>query len=543
MFVRFFNKIKRRRLIRMMRGYRKLRKGNRLQQVNNLQRELALFNLEIDSKKFSATIMGAGRNSPEIILRQYLLVRVGYTNFTSSLLYASANKNGRILFPLPKKWRIKVEREGFAVNHFGSCVLWQLYLWIMFFYGAIKIYEVIIKSVISIIFSRKNTKTNSISKYSYFSDLTGANLPNININGKHYDVVSWYINWNRKPFGIKSVRHNVIGAEPFNSGKILVDFQDGPIPNFSNWLSIIKYTIWASAAILIAMFDLVRGRWWHAFILNQAALSGKARFVPSNNLAREYMFHNSTWLYRPLWTYDVALRGSEVTLYFYSTNTEYFLTSDNYGPLYFGYKSMTWQKYLVWDTYQKDFIHRAVGSGVRIEIVGPINFNGGLTTLPKLDKPLVAVFDMTPYRASRYCLLVPEDEFHTPAFVNKFLEDIQSSLGKFNLLMAYKPKRDIGKRSHPLYRKMLSSIDQFDNVIKVDPRTSANYLIESSCAVISSPYTSTAVIAKEMGKPSVYYDPSKKLRRGDRAAHGVQIIQSENELNEWLNNVIYKYEF
>ena len=521
-----------------MRRFRILKKSNRLHVINNLHRELALLNLGIDPKKFNSTIMGAGMHSPEIILRQYLLAKFGYTNFISSLLYASGNKNCRILFPLPKKWRMKVEAEGFAVNHFGCSALWQIYLWIMFFYGAYKTYEVIKKSIISILFSRRSARINSVSEYSYFSDLTGANLPNININGKSYDVVSWYINWNKKPIGIKSVRHNVFGAEPLNIGKILVDFQDSPIPNFSSWHSIIKYSIWACAAILISMFDLARGRWWHAFILNQAALSGKARLLPRKNLAREYMFHNSSWFCRPLWTYDVASSGSEVTLYFYSTNCEHFLTSKKYGPISFGYKSMTWKKYLVWDIYQKDFIHRAVGSDVRIEIVGPIDFHAGLTNLPKVDKPLVAVFDMTPYRSSRYCLLVPENDFHTPTFVNKFLEDIHNSLSKYNLLMAYKPKRDIGKRSHPLYRKMLSSIGQFDNVIKVDPRTSASYLIESCCGVISSPYTSTAIIAKEMGKPSIYYDPSKTLRRGDRAAHGVPVIQSRVELESWFRSLV-----
>ncbi len=520
-----------------MRGFRSLKKSNRLHVINNLHRELALLNLGIDPKKFSSTIMGAGIHSPEIILRQYLLVRIGYTNFISSLLYASGNKNCRILFPLTKKWITKLESEGFAVNNFGCSVLWQIYLWIIFFYGVIKICKVIINSVISQIISIGNNRITSSCKYTYFCDLTEANLPNLDVNAKRYGIISWYINWNGKHASIKSIRHNVFGAEPFISEKILVDFQDSPIPNFSGWHSIIKYTIWACAAILIALFDLTRGRWWHAFILNQAALSGKARLVPRKNLAREYMFHNSSWFCRPLWTYDVASRGSEVTLYFYSTNCEHFLTSKKYGPISFGYKSMTWKKYLVWDTYQKDFIHRAVGSDVRIEIVGPIDFHAGLTNLPKVDKPLVAVFDMTAYRSSRYCLLVPENDFHTPAFVNKFLEDIHNSLSKFNLLMAYKPKRDIGKRAHPLYRKMLSSIGKFNDVIKVDSRTTAKYLIESSCAVISSPYTSTAIIAKEMGKPSIYYDPSRTLRRGDRAAHGVPVIQSELELDEWLNSL------
>ena len=74
----------------------------------------------------------------------------------------------------------------------------------------------------------------------------------------------------------------------------------------------------------------------------------------------------------------------------------------------------------------------------------------------------------------------------------------------------------------------------------VEPDISAIRVIESSVAVISMPFTSTALIAREMGKPSVYYDPTGLLQKDDRAAHGIEVLSNTDELNSWLSAVIVK---
>jgi len=63
-------------------------------------------------------------------------------------------------------------------------------------------------------------------------------------------------------------------------------------------------------------------------------------------------------------------------------------------------------------------------------------------------------------------------------------------------------------------------------------------VIESSCAVISMPFTSTAIIAREIGKPSVYYDPTGGLQPDDRAAHGIPILSTVEELEAWLSSYV-----
>ena len=73
----------------------------------------------------------------------------------------------------------------------------------------------------------------------------------------------------------------------------------------------------------------------------------------------------------------------------------------------------------------------------------------------------------------------------------------------------------------------------------VAPEFSAIRVIQASCAVISMPFTSTALIARSLGVPSVYYDPSGIVKRDDRAAHGIEILIGRHELERWLKETVF----
>jgi polysaccharide biosynthesis PFTS motif protein len=107
--------------------------------------------------------------------------------------------------------------------------------------------------------------------------------------------------------------------------------------------------------------------------------------------------------------------------------------------------------------------------------------------------------------------------------------------------MLWKRKRNIGRIAHPFYRHLADQLANNSHVMLVDPEISAIRVVESSVAVISMPFTSTALIAKEMGKPSIYYDPTGLLQKDDRAAHGIPILSTRDELDEWLSHQVPTY--
>lgn len=512
-----------------MRGYRRLKQSGQLDKIAVVKQALTVHPLNLSGRSFSSMVMGYGAASGEIIVRQYLLLRLGSINLNRALLLASADESGCVVSPLPREWREVLVRHGFKVAHLRSALLWQLYVVALLLYGVLKIGMTVFAGATS----RKYADAES-RRYVYFIDLGAGNLPTKRDGLQSHDVVSWYLQWTGRVRNIESVRHNVANSSPISIGGVQVLSQSGPLHPIAGWEKG-QYVFWALGAFAISVLDCLRGRWWHAFMLSQAALAAHARILPADALAREYLFHNSGWIYRPLWTYDAEQRGATISLYFYSTNCEGFKKTDGYPPAAYGYCCMNWPRYLVWDEYQADFVRRVAGPEANINVVGVIWFQSSAVEMPVFDKPGVGVFDVTPHRASRYCTLGLDSEFYTPAVANPFLEHIDDAIGKHGLLMLWKRKRNIGRLAHPHYRCLADKLAEHSHVVLVEPDVSAIRVIESCVAVVSMPFTSTALIAREMGKPSVYYDPSGLLQRDDRAAHGIPILSGIDELDAWLS--------
>lgn len=529
LFLGFIKKIKRSRLRRMMRGYRLLKQSGRIDLIAKVKEALTEQEFGLSAKDFSPFMMGAGCSYGEIVVRQYLLIRIGGLGLNKALLHALGKTGGKVIFPLPKEWRATISEHGFDVANIRSSLLWQLYIFGAWLYGVLQIAKVGFSGFKKLIQEPKKSK-----KYVYFANLSKGNLPH-SIHGQtSYDIVSWYLQWSGRSQDFQEIHHSVSNVSNRVVDGVELIFQAQMLPALMGWRAVTKYAVWAIGACFIALLDCLRARWWHALLLNQSALSAQVRYLPESTLACEYLFHNSGWIYRPLWTYDAEKIGSKISFYFYSTNCESFKCRDEYQPIPYGWKAMNWSRYIVWDEYQADFIKRSVGGIPNIENVGPIWFQDANKELVASKGLKVAVFDITPHRNSFYCTLGLSTQIYTPKVVNQFLEDVVSSVeGEYSIL--WKRKRNVGASAHPLYRAMTTKLDNLKSVVLVDSEISAVKVIEQSDIVISMPFTSTALLAKSMGKPSAYYDPKGVVQRDDRAAHGIDIIIGKAELADWLN--------
>jgi len=512
-----------------MRGYRLLKQSGHLDRVAAVKQALTEHPLGFTKEHFSPVVMGCGASSGEIIVRQYLLVRVGGLDLNRALLIALGTKGGRVVFPLPKEWREILTQHGFKVANFWSALLWQFYVCALLLYGVAAIGKIAFAGIAS----AKKEKGNK-KHYTYFVGLSAGNLPKQNDDRQSYDIVSWYMQRHVKKSQVKVIKHSVNNSSPIVIDNVSVIPEPSPLPELRGWGAIFKYVFWGLKAFVIALLDYSRGRWWHALLLNQAALSGQARLLPVDYLAKEYWFHNSGWIYRPLWTYDVEQAGSEIIFYFYSTNCKGFKISPAEVPIPYGWKAANWSRYLVWDQWQADFVRKSVGQYTRVDKVGPIWFSSSMQDFEDIPENIVSVFDVQPMRSSFYCSLGLDIEYYIPSVANRFLEDIYMLLSNSHLKMALKRKRDVGKISHPHYRNIIKKLETLPNFVEVDPDVAAQELIKKSKAIISMPYTSTALIGRELGKPSVYYDPTGMLRKDDPATHGIPILSGKSELYKWL---------
>jgi polysaccharide biosynthesis PFTS motif protein len=74
-------------------------------------------------------------------------------------------------------------------------------------------------------------------------------------------------------------------------------------------------------------------------------------------------------------------------------------------------------------------------------------------------------------------------------------------------------------------------------IIIADPSTSAFRLVQNADVIVSLPFTSTSLIGKVYNIPSVYYDPSFIISKGDRGSNGINLLSGKDELRKWLKKI------
>ena len=523
----------RRQLRRIMRGYRYLKESNNLNLITEVKEALTNTHLKDVSTHASIVIFGAAITNAELVIRQYLLLRLVGVNLNKSLLYALGKPGSLVFHPLPYEWRKVIEQQGFKVAKIHSVLTWWGFVIMMLIYGIGSAVKQTLKSINALVLR----PYRSPDRYAYFDSLTSGNLPQPCDDGQSHDIITWYMQWPGRVPDLDRLCHSVKGIAPLTVEDIpVISIQSGIIP--LTWLSaIIHYIGICILAIIIAIVDLLRGRWWHAFLLSEASKAILLRMQNPEQLAKDYLFHNSNWIYRPLWTYEAEKKGSRIAFYFYSTNCESFKRPDAYPIQANSWQAMNWPCYLLWDEYQADFVRRAIGRKGNISVVGPIWFQTSVKELHPLPQKSIAIFDIQPHRDSRYQILGAEQEYYTPKTANQFLLDIYLVIKEFEAMMVLKRKRNIGSLLNRRYVKVLEKLSNLDHFIAIDTDISAIRVIEKCAAVISMPFTSTALLGRELGKPSIYYDPHGIIQKDDRAAHGIPIVSGIDELKNWFATI------
>lgn len=504
---RIFERQRRRWLLQVMRGFGRssLEERRRADETCEL---LALAPIP----KFCASrrIFGASHASAELAVRQYLYTRIGFA-LAPQLLVPKP-----VVQAMPRHWREILRNSGYAVDEARSAALWAAFQVGMLAQG-VAIGGKTFCTVVGRSFSNR-----PVEPFAHFEGLAPANLPSAEIS---YEIVSWYRRWNAS---VHLATHRV--PAPSGSGTSRLDFP--PISGFKA-RAVPRLLVNMVAATAAAAADVLRSRWWSAVLLGEAMKSWAVHQSPPTAMAQDYLFNNSGWIYRPLWTYEAAAAGSRILFYHYSTNSERFRRETGYTDP-FTWKLTNWPHHLVWDEWQADFVRRTAAAPVTIDVVGPISFSDSDEAIPSIKQNAVAVFDVQPFRMAKYRLLGLETDYFAPEVSTAFLRDLAIATEAAGRQMAWKRKRIVGKAAHPKYRRLADTLGSLPHIVSVPASIAAERLVASSAAVVSMPFTSTALIGRQLNKPTCYYDPTGKIHPDDRAAHGIQVIRGVDDLTEWL---------
>lgn len=457
-------------------------------------------------------------------VRQRLVASVMYTKLLPALMSHIARPADPVRVPAPRAWRGRLREQGVNVSRL-SATAWGVRLVLFFGLGVRAAARVMADRV------RGRQSAAPAAPYAVLMNIGTSNAPRR--SGQSFDFASWYLQSALNSARVATVWAHVTGQRA-TSAKPNVARESFYLPV----LDAGRFTAWVMSAIWLivraAALGLL-GRWWEVVLLEQRLYLSYAERLRPSEFARAYVFNNAFFVLRPLWTHAAERAGATIDLAFYATNIETFgLSPAHPRPYWPGYQGMTWQRYAVWDDNQaqliRDFGHRDAS----IVVAGPVDFSDGAGPLPAIPPGAVVIFDVTPQRAVSLARRGIPQPYYTSPIWRQFFDDAIEAVSAAGRVAIYKKKREIGRVSTGTFRTVTERRAAEGAIAAVDPDEAARRLIDSAAAVISMPFTSPAIIAGTMGKPSVYYDPLGVLTAEHRLAHGIPVVGSASELRAWL---------
>ena len=523
-----------------MRGYRILKNTDQLGKIRRLKVDLIDTRFTEIDQTARLLMFGASLSQAELASRQFLLqkiiVRETSGSLIGALLYSTGNRGTPVVFPLPRLWQYVLIAQGYKVATRRCSLLWLCFVGAHFCFGVLTITKIAVASLCA---SMKVHHGQVEKYYTYFDGLRFGVLPQHGAAGSSYDIVTWYSQWEGRAREISSLKHGVRGVPPTEVEGLQVDYIGKPFQALTNLISLLRFVSWSIKAAMITLIDLFSGRWWHALLLAESAKACAVRLTSSGKLARDYLFHYSENIFRPLWTYEAEKKKSRIILYFYSI-FENIKLPEGYVSYKFEWSALNWPVLLVWDEYQTESLRGYIENKSIIKVVGPIYFRDSAVEIPKIPRKSIAVFDIDPIRKSALfdvCTFYGEYSNKNPELNLQFLKDIKLVLAESGCAMIFKRKRNYGHKPIKKYMGLIQDFSRSENVIIVDPSISPIRVIKKSKAVISMCFTTTAHYMRDQDIPSVYYDPTGWIQKDDRGAHGIPILSGIDELRAWVSSV------
>jgi polysaccharide biosynthesis PFTS motif protein len=514
-----------------IRGYARLKKAKGFRAVRDVNATLADVEFVAPASLGARLVFGAECAVAHVAARQFLFQLLGGKRLNMALLSQFGAKDGRLRLPMPKAWRGALADCDLVKPSRWNSLRWVAFISRRWAQGVAEVFSVPWKAAAH----RRRRKVVGGNDYAFFCGLTQANVPEPSCKERRHDVCSWYAHWKGRSTSIVRIGHGVDRPSAMQNG-VSIESMPEPYELVQGLVSWSSYLGWGMVACLAAGFELLRGRWIPALLLREAAMAKAVSLTPRGRLAKEYFLHCSGSAYRPLWTYAAEKAGARIVAYYYSISEQPRLP-DGSVPRDIELRLSSWPEYLVWDDYQAQWVRNGITKPANVSIAGPIEFSDSKEALPFIPQGAVAVFDVSLYRSSVHMGFSTMADFFAahPGGYYSFLSDCHRITKEMSIPMAFKTKRDIGRRGQTRYRRLVEQVIKDERVIAVSPGISATRVVRQCQAVISAPFTSTALLAPDV--PSAFYDPTGWMQKDDRAAHGLPVITGPDELRAWLAKV------
>ena len=191
-----------------MRGNGYLKQSGNIGRVNSLQYALTVTALESCQGHCSPLLFGAGIESAELAIRQFLLLRVAFGKLDGAVLRALGKSGACVVHYFPPDWRAITRQHGFEVSDFWSSFAWHGFVALQFGKGLINLAQIAWASAKQIL----SGSQSNLGKYVFFDAMAVNNLPQPGIDGRSYDIFNWYEQWEGRVLEVDSLCHGISDA-------------------------------------------------------------------------------------------------------------------------------------------------------------------------------------------------------------------------------------------------------------------------------------------------------------------------------------------
>lgn len=289
---------------------------------------------------------------------------------------------------------------------------------------------------------------------------------------------------------------------------------------------------------LVRSFELFDSFYDRILCLDQIFLSELVALVGQQfDSCVQIQFTESIGSKRPYWTYEAEKQGWEIELRFFANYATLGTRNKFEVPPQFDFYS--WSRIIVVSDWQYDLIPKRnlLGETVELTRSGLPWFQDDLSFDENKCVNALVVFDYEPGENHYgYSTLNDLGLASYPA-QTCFRKTILSVCKENGIKMLLKPKRWDMVKNGKLFQSMLASEGSRTRLELVPGGVSPHRIISRALGVVSLPPTSTGLIAKQMLRPTIYFDPIGKVMKGDVALQGVPILSTTEELRLWVSSL------
>jgi hypothetical protein len=434
-----------------------------------------------------------------------------------SFTLSSVNQK-RFNYPLPPSYWQFFENNGIQINKIMSCFWWlsneifnsckQVFITLIKCFGSNQPQEIPPGSMLIFGLNEKVlTKTSEDEKcfeawlrdnFKFGGNMYGLNLNNIDLR-----------------------RSKIINASFID----LFDYRSGNLIKVFVQMIRFQLSIYEVGLTLRYFHEVYKCQFWNV--------------KNSRNITTFITIASETWV-KPAWFSQVKLNDPRIIFINLSSSSSP-KTSHEIEAV--GWERLNlWDEVWVLDDYQKQlFSTRLINSKSKVTTMGCPFWTDNLKSFAELKDmgDYIAIFDFQPSRKFLGWSSLYDCGYFDSASILNYIRDIlvvSASLGKTCVL---KSKRTAPRYLDSEYYQGIENLRQeFDNFIYADAEIAPHRIIKDALVTISIPFTSTAIIASELGIPSLYYDPIGRVLPNDPSARTTRVVSGQTELCAELYKLI-----